>query len=232
VLALAGAVVPTSNAAADPWDNGWHVLPPPLEGTYAGTIFGDFGTSAPLTLVASGPPEAVAATVSLGSGARMNCHGDRALDPQANILLTGHRASANDDGSSTYDFTGRFEFDSTVHVVVDITIAGATLSPDSKTFAGVVDLNVQPSIGENCLKQWSFSTTLATRVVPSVLFETRETAKSILTAAGLQVRVTAAVDPICNNIGTVIRQTPRAGTTVLEGAFVTITIGTRPKICP
>ena len=70
--------------------------------------------------------------------------------------------------------------------------------------------------------------------VPDLSGDTTAQAGQTLQAAGLvRGAVTGVVDNSCNNIGTVIRQTPVAGTRVSLGSAVSITIGTRPAHpCP
>jgi alpha-tubulin suppressor-like RCC1 family protein len=70
--------------------------------------------------------------------------------------------------------------------------------------------------------------------VPDLGGDTTAQAGATLQAAGLVLgSVSSAVDNTCNNIGTVLRQSPAAGTTLHIGSAVSITIGTRPKTpCP
>ena len=70
--------------------------------------------------------------------------------------------------------------------------------------------------------------------VPDLSGDTTAQAGQTLQAAGLvRGAVTGVVDNSCNNIGTVIRQNPVAGTRVSLGSVVSITIGTRPAHpCP
>jgi len=50
-----------------------------------------------------------------------------------------------------------------------------------------------------------------------------------LAAVGLIVgQVTNVRDPTCNNIGTVLRQSPNPGTSVPQGSAVRLSIGQRP----
>ena len=66
-------------------------------------------------------------------------------------------------------------------------------------------------------------------LVPNVLNDSLPEAGQVLTAAGLTVgQVTNVVDPTCNNIGTVLRQNPHAGTPVSSGSAVSLSIGKRP----
>ncbi|MFD9697475.1 PASTA domain-containing protein [Lentzea sp. NPDC059081] len=75
--------------------------------------------------------------------------------------------------------------------------------------------------------------TLTTQVaVPDVVGASQSSARATLQAAGLGVVVTSAVDPTCNFINLVMRESPRAGTVVNVGSTVTITIGLKPRICP
>jgi PASTA domain len=73
-------------------------------------------------------------------------------------------------------------------------------------------------------------------VVPDLSGDTPSAAGQALAAAGLvRGSVGSAVDNSCNNIGTVMNQSPAAGTTVLVGTAVNMTIGTKPrppKQCP
>jgi hypothetical protein len=71
-----------------------------------------------------------------------------------------------------------------------------------------------------------------TRVVPDVRGETLAGARGVLNGAGFTVgTVSSFVDRTCNNIGTVGRQSPGAGSTALPGAAVNLAIGTRPPVC-
>jgi beta-lactam-binding protein with PASTA domain len=45
--------------------------------------------------------------------------------------------------------------------------------------------------------------------------------------------VSTAVDNLCNNIGTAMKQNPAAGSTVTGGTAVSVTIGLKPRLpCP
>jgi beta-lactam-binding protein with PASTA domain len=70
--------------------------------------------------------------------------------------------------------------------------------------------------------------------VPGLSGDTTAQAGQALQAAGLALgTVTAVVDNSCNNIGTVMRQNPAAGSRVSLGSAVSITIGARPpNPCP
>jgi hypothetical protein len=141
---------------------------PALAGTFVGTVTGDFGSNAPLRIQFSGPPEATVGAVSLGAGARIDCNGDREIDP-VEFELSGAQTMVNPDGSSTYELTGHFEFDTdspigSVHVVVDV-VAPGVLSGDSQSFTGPLDLVVRPSRGDDCTRHWTFSTTNRTSPV-------------------------------------------------------------------
>ena len=70
--------------------------------------------------------------------------------------------------------------------------------------------------------------------VPDVRGETTGTARTALQNAGLVLgTVGSAVDPTCENIGLVLRQSPAANSVVTEGTAVNIVIGTRPRTpCP
>jgi PASTA domain len=66
-------------------------------------------------------------------------------------------------------------------------------------------------------------------LVPDVLNDSVPQAGQVLVAATLTVgQVTNVLDPTCNNIGTVLRQNPHAGTPVLAGSAVNLSIGKRP----
>ena len=71
-------------------------------------------------------------------------------------------------------------------------------------------------------------------VVPNLSGDNRAQASQALQAAGLVLgSVSTVVDDTCNNLGTVIRQSPAAGARVSLGTAVSITIGGRPKHpCP
>ena len=141
--ALAGtlaAVGPASPAAADA----------PLAGSYVGQVNGDFGSVAGLTMDISGPATAVNAWTTIGDGARIDCHGNQAVGFRQ-LNLTGARSAVNADGTADYELLGRFEFDSTVHVVVDLGVHGH-LSADGTSFNGTVDVRVKPTIGSACYR--------------------------------------------------------------------------------
>ena len=68
-----------------------------------------------------------------------------------------------------------------------------------------------------------------TVLVPDVRNDRLAQAGQALTAVGLIVgAVTNVRDPTCNNIGTVLRQSPNPGTSVLAGSAVGLSIGQRP----
>jgi beta-lactam-binding protein with PASTA domain len=73
-----------------------------------------------------------------------------------------------------------------------------------------------------------------TATVPNLRGDTTAQAGAALQAAGLALgSVGSVVDNSCNNIGTVLSQSPAAGTTQPIGSAVSITIGTKPKNpCP
>jgi beta-lactam-binding protein with PASTA domain len=70
--------------------------------------------------------------------------------------------------------------------------------------------------------------------VPNLRGDTTTRAGSALQAAHLTLgNVGSVVDNTCNNIGTVLSQSPAAGTTLPIGSAVSITIGVKPKNpCP
>ena len=69
--------------------------------------------------------------------------------------------------------------------------------------------------------------------VPSVIGDTQAQASQDLQAAGLALgTVGSALDPTCDNIGTVMSQRPGAGSYALRGTRVSITIGKfNPRLC-
>jgi beta-lactam-binding protein with PASTA domain len=68
--------------------------------------------------------------------------------------------------------------------------------------------------------------------VPDLTGETEAQAVQALQTAGLVLgSVHTAVDGTCENIGRVMRQNPAAGTSADLGSAVSITLGTRPRIC-
>jgi hypothetical protein len=69
--------------------------------------------------------------------------------------------------------------------------------------------------------------------VPSVIGDTQAQASQDLQAAGLALgTVGSALDPTCDNIGTVMSQRPGAGSYALHGTHVSITIGKfNPRLC-
>ncbi len=70
--------------------------------------------------------------------------------------------------------------------------------------------------------------------VPSLTDETTTAAGQQLQAANLVLgTVRTVVDNLCNNIGTVISQSPAAGTVLIGGSPVSVTVGVRPSHpCP
>jgi alpha-tubulin suppressor-like RCC1 family protein len=72
--------------------------------------------------------------------------------------------------------------------------------------------------------------------VPAVLGYTTAQAGQALQAAGLTLgTVSTLIDSTCNNIGTVMKQSPSPGTMVPPGSAVSITIGKAPpppRLCP
>lgn len=70
--------------------------------------------------------------------------------------------------------------------------------------------------------------------VPSLTGETTTAAGQRLQAANLILgTVNTVVDNLCNNIGTVISQSPAAGTVLIGGSAVSVTVGVRPSHpCP
>jgi len=71
-------------------------------------------------------------------------------------------------------------------------------------------------------------------VVPDVRGDTTSQASQMLQAAGFVLgSVSTVIDYICNNIGTVIRQSPGVGATARIGSAVSVVIGRRPpQPCP
>jgi hypothetical protein len=71
-------------------------------------------------------------------------------------------------------------------------------------------------------------------LVPSVTGDTQAQASQDLQAAGLALgTVGSALDPTCDNIGTVMGQRPAAGSYAPRGTRVSITIGKpNPRLCP
>ncbi|MEO3853857.1 PASTA domain-containing protein [Acrocarpospora sp. B8E8] len=164
----------------------------------------------------------------------MDCHGNQGLGALT-IPLTGHRTGVNADGSSTFSLSGQFEFDATVHVVVDVTINSATLSADGQTFTGTVGLLIRPEFVSNCARSWTFTTTRVPPVpVPSVVGMTVAEAQSTLTAASLRASVRQVIDMTCSTTpGTIMKQSPRAGTVVPHNTLVQLAaISGWPSTCP
>jgi serine/threonine-protein kinase len=71
-------------------------------------------------------------------------------------------------------------------------------------------------------------------VVPNLSGDSRSQAGQALQAVGLVLgTVSTVVDNSCNNLGTVLSQSPAAGAHVSLGSAVSITVGTLPKHpCP
>ena len=189
---------------------------PALAGKYVGTLAGDDTTTAGITMQVTGAPSNVSVVTSLSSGAKMECNGTQDV-PALSFTLTGARTGVNADSSSTYHLTGQQSFDTspfpgvTVHVVVNISVDGATLSADGKHFSGPANLQVQPSIGDNCTKNWSFDEQRATITVPNVVHLKAAAAQQTLLNAGLHPVLANQTDPTCNNIGSVLHTNPSAG---------------------
>jgi hypothetical protein len=69
--------------------------------------------------------------------------------------------------------------------------------------------------------------------VPDILGDSRAQASSALSAAGLTLGTqTGVIDDSCNNIGSVLSQTPTAGTLLAPGTAVNVTIGQMPRRHP
>jgi hypothetical protein len=209
-----------------------------LPGLYRGTINSDFGSTTGLTAEVRGQPSALTATVTLDPGVGADCHGAQHLDATT-FDLAGYRASVGLDGSSTYSFSGQFAFDTSVlgasvHVVVHVTINGATLTADGQAFAGTADVLIKPSIFDDCRKSWPFTTIRVPDVtVPSVLEMTVAQARSTLAAASLRISVSSAIDRFCGTPrGRIMHQTPDAETLVQPGSVVKVVTALRPPACP
>ena len=194
-----------------------------LPGRYEGTITTDFAVVTGLEAEFAGSPPALAATVGIHAGATANCYGRQALEAKS-FTMTGYRTGVGADGSSTYHLAGRFEFDATVHVVVDVTISGATLSPDGRTFAGTAGVLIQPQFLSNCAASWPFSVSRVPDVpVPHVRYMLEAEARQKLVDAGFRVRVEDRRNWYCNwPPGTIITQDPPHGTLAPRGSLVTI----------
>jgi alpha-tubulin suppressor-like RCC1 family protein len=82
--------------------------------------------------------------------------------------------------------------------------------------------------------EFSLAVHLPLPIVPDLTGDTTAQAGQALQGTGLVLgTVIKAVDNSCNNIGTVMRQNPLAGTAVSPGSAVSITIGLRPPHpCP
>jgi hypothetical protein len=206
---------------------------PALSGWYVGPLTADYGSTANVTFGVTGPPEAITADTTLASGARIDCHGNHDVGFQR-LTLTGSRTAVNGDGTSAYELAGRFEFDATVHVVVDAAVHGV-LSADGHTFSGAIDLHVQPPswLGD-CWRTWSFTSSNDVRVVPDLIDETWVYARDALLAIQLNPVRSVQVDYTCNHQNTVWRLHPSAGTAVATWSTVQVVIGVRDyrRPCP
>jgi alpha-tubulin suppressor-like RCC1 family protein len=112
------------------------------------------------------------------------------------------------------------------------TCCGSTLNPVPTPAAGLT-LVTQVAFGD--AYGLALSTLPAGLVpVPSVIGDTQAQASQDLQAAGLALgTVGSALDPTCDNIGTVMSQRPAAGTYSPRGTHVSITIGKpNPRLCP
>ena len=73
-----------------------------------------------------------------------------------------------------------------------------------------------------------------TRAVPNVIGDTVSQASTVLSNAGFRLGSIAGLpDRTCEHIGTILRQSPVAGSQNLPGTPVNVTLGTRPPTpCP
>jgi hypothetical protein len=68
--------------------------------------------------------------------------------------------------------------------------------------------------------------------VPDVRGDAVANAAATIRAAGLGVSIQPQNDPLCNNLGQVMSQSPAPGTMVPQGTFVTIMVGQHTGQCP
>ncbi len=83
--------------------------------------------------------------------------------------------------------------------------------------------------------RWSNGSAWAkTRAVPSVIGDTVSQASTALSNAGFRIgSVSSTPDRTCENIGTILRQSPGANSQNLPGTAVNVTVGSRPPTpCP
>ncbi len=111
-------------------------------------------------------------------------------------------------------------------------------SPEQTGLGGVAQVAIgvsQVAFGGGPFGGYSLAVgSRAYATVPSLTDETMAVARQRLQAANLVLgTVTTVVDNTCNNIGTVISQRPAAGTVVIGGSAVSVTVGLRPSHpCP
>lgn len=68
--------------------------------------------------------------------------------------------------------------------------------------------------------------------MPALAGDTQAQAGQQLQAAGLVLgALQTVVDPTCDNIGTVLNQSPAAGGHVSLGTAVSVTLGRAPRLC-
>ena len=120
-------------------------LTPPANsnGTYHGTVSGDLGSSAPVTLAASGGAS-VTGTVSLGSGLVIDSCGQHSVGATS-MSVTGTRTAANTfTGVSDYTLTSALFPVETYTATVTIT---GHLTGDGATFSGTAAIDTSAPFG-------------------------------------------------------------------------------------
>jgi hypothetical protein len=131
--------------------------PATLRPTYAGTIIAG-GRSAQVMMSISGTASTVVASVRIGDGLHVDCHGDRAVGMVA-FTMTGSRISTSPNGTSTYRFS-KSGSTSVAGIGVDISMTTTpSLSASGDALGGPISLHADvPWPLGNCDANWSVST--------------------------------------------------------------------------
>jgi hypothetical protein len=211
--------------------------PAPLRATYVGTITGDGGSQAQVTMRFSGDFGGVFADVSVGSGLVISCHGDQ------NVGMLEASMSGNRVGSTVSLGAERSGEISGVsaHLVLSVT---GTLSSDSAMLSGPVHVHVGlPWYLGDCDSTWHFDVqsmssepaqTLA--VVPDVIGQPLFDGLAGIRAAGLVPGFPhESIDSSCNNLGNIVGLSPSAGAALLPGSPVDFWVAVEPpppSVCP
>lgn len=204
--------------------------PAPLRSTYAGTL--TVGSSrAAVVLDFTGDSGPIYVIALVGDGVNFDCHGGRSLGA-VRVTAAGSRSGS----AVTFSQSGSTEY-SGVSIDVSVT-ANATLSPDGSGLAGSVHLHVGVPILGDCDYTWGFQAVSMVPdpapslvSVPGIVGLPVAQAVSALRSAGLVPgNVRELEQPDCGDgVGSVLGQSPSAGTRVQPGSAVGYTVGVRPK---